>query len=363
MADNSNVVGKVFKDFEFDGELALTNKLGDWHKDTTDNFYWGGGITEFPAKKSTTVFAPSRPEESETVRIDNVLLHSQQIDKIWGDGETGQLATVAILDSGIALNSSDLTDAIGAGVPGGFANAANRMKNFVTGSDTMDDDKGHGSHCAGLIASRNLKHPVGIAKGCKLYVGKITDATHTPSVDNMIKGIRWAAGLDNDSPQDIDIISMSSGSLLNIPDMKPTIDEAISKGKILVFSIGNRDPDSIPGGGTFPALFDNVFSVGAVDFNNDFEKYSYQSENLSIACPGTDIISYWIGGEIRIETGTSQSAAICAGIIALLVSKLKRRGESNIQKKIKDAIMNSSTKNIMGFTYRCIEAFKLYETI
>jgi major intracellular serine protease len=237
------------------------------------------------------------------------------------------------------------------------------MKNFVAGSTSIDDEKGHGSHCAGLIASRNFQHAVGIAKSCRLYVGKITDTLHNPSVPVMLEAIRWAAGLDTDGPQDVDIISMSCGSLLNMPDMKPVIDQAISKGKIMVFSIGNRDPESLPAGGNFPALFDNVISVGAVDFENQFQNYSYQSPNLTIACPGSNIVSYWLGGATHFETGTSQSAAVCAGVIALLVSKLKKRGETNIQKKISDILLTSSTKTTNGFTYRFLEPFKLYQSL
>src|SRR4030095_1354765 len=318
--DRANIIGEVFEGFVFEGEEveAVPNPdLGKWYKDRDGSFYWGGGLEKVITLRVQDI------ETTVEVRIDNVLFSKLQIDLIWRDGETGEMATVAVLDSGIALNCPDLTTAIGMGVNGGFTNASHRMKNFVVESASMDDDKGHGSHCAGLIASRNLHHAVGIAKGCRLYVGKITDLMHNPSIDSMLKGIRWAAGLESDSPTDIDIISMSCGNLLNIPDMRPTIDEALAKGKILVFSIGNRDPESLPSGGNFPALFNEVISVGAVDFDNQFERYSYQSPNLTIACPGTGIVSYWIGGNTRFETGTSQSAAVCAGVIALLVSKLK----------------------------------------
>jgi len=360
--DPASVIGEVFKDHTFQGEEVneseIPNKdLGRWYKDRDGHFYWGGGLIE-----STSTSHPLN-EISADVKIENKLFSKLQIDKIWDEGETGQDATVAILDSGIAIGCTDLVDAVANGVSGGFANAAHRMKNFVPGSSSMEDDKGHGSHCAGLIASRNSNHAVGIAKGCKLYVGKITDSGSRPSGETMINAIRWAAGLDDGSPQDIDIISMSCGSLLNDPDMKPTIDEAVNKGKILVFAIGNRDPESLPLGGFFPALFDEAISVGAVDFDDQYQGYSYQSPNLRITCPGTNIESYWIGGNTQLETGTSQSAAICAGIIALLVSKLKKTGETNIQKRIKDLLQTSSTKNIDGFVYRIVEPLKLYRSI
>jgi subtilisin family serine protease len=321
------------------------NGINTWYYLTNTNgvrqYYWGGGVQVF-----------------------DDLISVLSIEKIWNQGEMGDLATVAVLDSGIAVACTDLTDAIASGIIGGFKNADRRMKNFLPDSKTIDDDLGHGSHCSGLIASRNKLQRIGIAKQCKLYIGKITDSGNSPSVANMIKGIRWAAGLDDDAPQDIDIISMSAGSLLNIPDMQPTIDAAISRGKILIFSIGNRDPDSLPEGGNYPALCSGAISVGAVDQQNAFQSFSYQSPNLTIAAPGSKINSYWINGQFHIESGTSQSTAVCAGVVALLVSKLKKKGEPNVQKKIMELLLKSDLKNgTDGFQYRYIDALKLFNLV
>jgi subtilisin family serine protease len=354
LKNKGNVIGKLVNGAPFESVNETTNKLGPWFQDVNGHWVWGGGLGIVTAAPSAPTL---KPEVTIAVKIENSLLTRLQIDQIWNAGETGDKAVVAILDSGIALNCSDLTDAVA-------LNDTSRMKNFVAGSNTMDDDKGHGSHCAGILASRNNLHAVGIAKGCKLYVGKITDSHNSPSVTNMIKGLRWAGGLEIDSPNDVDIISMSNGSLLNTPDMQPTIAEILAKGKIVVCSIGNRGPQSLPSGGTFPAMINGVISVGAVDLDNAFQDFSYEFNNLTISCPGVNIFSYWINGDTHIETGTSQSTAVCAGIIALLVSKLKRVGESNIQSKIFNLLLNSNFKvNNDGFQYRFIEPIKLFNSI
>jgi subtilisin family serine protease len=353
-SDQGNIIGKLFRGALFESINEKTNHLGIWRQDVNQHWAWGGGMeTVKPALPSL----PPKEEVAIGIRIENSLLTRLQIDQIWDTGETGDNAVVAILDSGIALNCPDLTDAVA-------LNDTSRMKNFVTGSNTMDDDKGHGSHCAGIIASRNNLHAVGIAKGCKLYVGKITDSHNSPSVANMINGLRWAGGLEIDSPDDIDIISMSNGSLLNMPDMRPTIDEILAKGKIVVSSIGNRSPESSPSGGTFPAKLNGVISVGAVDLDNVFQDFSFEFNNLTISCPGLNVFSYWINGDTQIKTGTSQSTAVCAGIIALLVSKLKKNGEANIQSRILNLLLNSNFKvNNDGFKYRFIEPIRLFNSI
>jgi thermitase len=339
--DKSNIKDKVPRGYLFESISERTNALGKWYQDRDGYYLWSGGLKPV---------------------LDNVVLSKLGIDKIWADGETGDRANVAILDSGIASNCRDLTMAVGNNIAGGFENAGVRMKNFVVGSNTMNDDDGHGSHCAGLIASRNSKQIIGVAKGCNLFVGKISDKNTTPSVINMINGISWAAGLDPNSPQDIDIISISNGSLLNIPDMKPTVDEAISKGKIIVAAIGNKDPGSL-GGGDYPAVFDGVFSVGATSADNNYETYSYQYPTLTISCPGTNIKSHWYDGTVQAITGTSQSTAICSGILALLVSKMKKRNASNFHDTIFSAILNSPTREQNGYKYRYIDPLKIYQTI
>jgi subtilisin family serine protease len=332
-----------------------------WFFDGGNNYYWSGGVSLLSAvdSDSNPAAVVSKPEE--TI---NDFIKALNIDKIWLAGETGNLATVAILDSGIALDCADLTNAVGLGVPGGFSNAGFRMKNFVVGSNTMEDDMGHGSSCAGLIASRNKNNIVGIAKDCVLYVGKISEANNGPSVANMIQGLRWAAGIEKDSPQDIDIISMSNTSLLNDPDMQPTIDEALKRNKILVFSIGNTANKNNPTGGCFPAIFDGTISVGAVDLQNKFLDFTYQYDKLTICCPGLEVSSYWVSGAVSKESGTSQATAVCAGIIALLVSALKKKKVAAIPEKIKELLLASeSDKASNGYSYKYIDPLKIYNSL
>ncbi|WP_243348684.1 S8 family peptidase [Parabacteroides sp. FAFU027] len=332
--------------------------IDTWYRDEAGNYYWSGGVENLIEK--TKEVQPKIAGEYKNIKTIPYLL---QIDKIWDKKEFGENASIAILDSGIALNCPDLLGAISSDIIGGNLNSKLRARNFVPNSISIDDDLGHGSHCAGLIASRNKENPIGIAPKSNLYVGKISDRNNSPSVNSMINGIAWAAGLVQGSPQNIDIISISNGSLLNIPDMIPIVNQALQKGKILVCSIGNRNLNGPIIGGYFPAIIDGVISVGAVDFNNVFQEFSYRNPKLTITCPGTNVLSYWINGDLNIESGTSQSTAICSGILALLVSKLKKEGEKNISAKINNALINSPLCYNDGYQYRIINPYILYQSI
>lgn len=386
----TDVVYPSRKELVMDGVEAGEDWQGNnqWYYRVTPNkekqYIWAGNATPVGSTTDAPDVAGSTPAESTTdaadvpgstpadapgtaidatvagVRVTSPIIASLGIDQIWADGESGDLAKVAILDSGIALNCPDLTQAIGT-VP---RNGTAPMKNFLQNSPSMDDDYGHGSHCAGLIAARNRQHVVGVAPASQLYVGKIRDARTNVSIPTLLEGIRWAAGLEPDSPQDIDIISISHGSLLNRPDMQPVINQALAKNKILVCAIGNRAPGGVPTGGFFPAVLPGVIAVGAVDLQHNFLSFNYEFDRLTICCPGENIFSYGVQGVLEQQSGTSQATAICAGVIALLVSRLKKRRATNIPQTIMRLLLSSESRTTDNhYRYRFLNAIKLYRTI
>lgn len=392
--------------------------ISKWYYQFNNNkekqYFWAGNAT--PLDQTTIVSPPTATHRNTSIPtlspFTSPIIPTLGIDQIWADGERGDLAKVAILDSGIALNCPDLTGAVSNTSRNGIA----PMKNFLSNSrnrnddsgdvpnsrsrnddsgdvsnserrdddnrhvpnsgnqddasiniptnQNMDDDYGHGSHCAGLIASRNQQHIVGVAPACQLYVGKIRDARTNVRIPTLLEGIRWAAGLEPDSPHDIDIISVSHGSLLNHPDMQPVINQVLANNKILVCAIGNRAQGGIPTGGFYPAVLPDVISVGAVDLQNNFLPFNYEFDNLTICCPGEAIFSYGVQGVLEQQSGTSQATAICAGVIALLVSHLKKRRADNIPQTIMRLLLSSESRTTdNNYQYRFMNAIQLYKTI
>lgn len=51
-SDKSTVIGVVEHGFKFEGEQVvgtIDSALGEWYKDATGSFYWGGGLLKLPA--------------------------------------------------------------------------------------------------------------------------------------------------------------------------------------------------------------------------------------------------------------------------------------------------------------------------
>ena len=331
MADESNVVGKVFKDFEFDGELALTNKLGDWHKDTTDNFYWGGGLEEM-LRVSTPL--PAIGTESQSFQWFKDL----QIEQIWNQFNTlGENVTVAVLDTGYDTDNSDLPIPV----------ATQLFVNNPTNNATIRDEVWHGTFCTSIIAARNKKINIGLAPLCKILLGKVSLKGELQSVDIILDGIEWAI------QSGAEIISISLGLPIvkqqQVSQLQTRLNNIVKDKKVFIFAAcGDSDSGQIISKEFYPASLDNCISVGTVK-NDLIDNITVRSDKTIIHTLGVDIEGYMLNRVIEKQSGTSMSVPIIAGIMALAISLTKRRNNNQwnkdelLQKLIQTGVPISGT--------------------
>jgi thermitase len=207
---------------------------------------------------------------------------------------------IAIVDSGIDLSHPDLLGKI--------------IKNHnVTGSDTLDDRIGHGTHVAVSAAAvtDNLTGVAGTCPDCSLYNVKIVGDKGGSDVARLAKGIRWAA--DNGA----EVINMSLGTSSKKATLKSAVDYAWGKGVVLVAAAGNyRTNDKF-----YPAAYPNVIAVAATDHNDRKAKFSnYGKKWVDIGAPGVHILSTVPGGGYESWKGTSMATPHVAGVAGLVWS-------------------------------------------
>lgn len=248
--------------------------------------------------------------------------HDNALNRPWGldminvdaahkAGYFGAGVTVYVIDSGIQLNH-----------PAFFSGQILKEKSvsFVYGDSNANDFNGHGTHCAGTIASEKY----GIATKANLVAVKVLDGDGAGSISGVIKGIEYAAS------NGADVISMSLGWDVADETTRP-LDMATRNAEKGGVFVSVATTNNGPGRGTIgsPDQVEEIMSVGAAGRNGQATEFSGRgpaqdgTEKPNILGPGEDIRSTWIGGGTNVESGTSMGNPHVAGTAALIVGKSK----------------------------------------
>lgn len=204
---------------------------------------------------------------------------------------------VAVVDTGVFLDHPDLQDQLIAGYD--FISSP-QMSNDGDGIDPDPDDPGdgaqlstsswHGTHVAGTVAARSNdgSGTAGVSWGARIMPIRVLGVGGGTSFD-VIQGIRFAAGLPNDSgtvpPAKADIINLSLGSSGSSQAEQEEFNAVREAGVIIVAAAGNEG-SSVP---SFPASYQGVISVSATNFNGNSAPYSNFGPLIDIAAPGGDM--------------------------------------------------------------------------
>jgi len=253
-----------------------------------------------------------RIQDSEVVSVQSVPaqvmdwgVHAVHAPDVWKETK-GEGVKVAVLDTGVDTTHPDLIQNIKDGI------------NLTSGNPKdFEDRQGHGTHVAGIIAGcDNDIGVIGIAPNADLYVAKILGDNGEGSIDAIIQGIAYAVH------NKVDIISMSLGCEVDPgPNLHRAIKYAYDQGIIIVAATGNEAH-----GIDWPAVYDEVISVGAISKDKALAGFSNYGTQVDVVAPGVDILSTYPVGGYATLSGTSMATPIVSGVLALYVSYCKKRG-------------------------------------
>ncbi len=212
---------------------------------------------------------------------------------------TGAGVKVAVIDTGIDYKHPALSRAY----RGGY--------DFVNNDTDPYDDNGHGTFVSGVIAGiiNGTKGTLGAAPDVEIYALKVMGADGRGQLVSIIRGVKWA--IEND----VQIICMSMSLFRDFPELREALEEAYSKGILIVAAAGNTG-----GRVTYPARYDSVIAVGSVDMDNKLSKTSSTGTEVEVVAPGVNVLSAVPGGLFAVKNGTSYAAGYVAGALALLIS-------------------------------------------
>ncbi|AHZ22392.1 serine protease [Haloferax mediterranei ATCC 33500] len=232
-------------------------------------------------------------------RIDADVAHS--------NGETGQGADIAIIDSGIDSDHPDLQANLGTGYA---------VETCSGCDEPWDDDNSHGTHCAGIAgAVDNTEGVVGGSTEATLHAVKVIGDDGYASVSGLADGIQWTAD------QGYDVGSMSLGASDSYSTLQDACQYAYDKGVLLVAAAGN---DGCSGCVRYPAAYSTVVAVSATNSDDSIASYSSTGDEVELAAPGTYIYSTVPGG-YSTKSGTSMACPHVSGVGGLVMA----HGHSN----------------------------------
>ena len=210
---------------------------------------------------------------------------------------------VCIIDTGYNLGHPDL--------PGTNDGVTGIGNNSAVGN-WYNDGNGHGTHVAGTIAAYdNSEGVIGVYPGASLHIVKIFndngDWTYASDIITAIDQCQDAGA---------DVVNMSLGGSGSSSAEASAMQGFTDDNMLLVAAAGNAGNSSL----SYPASYDAVVSVAAVDSGKNRASYSQYNSQVEIAGPGSSVYSTYPDSTYATLSGTSMATPHVAGAAALVWS-------------------------------------------
>lgn len=320
--------------------------------------------------KEMDLIEPEEEVENRDNPPEGIQWHVSKVraDEVWTyngtSGYTGNGVVVAIIDSGVNYNHVDLSN-----MWDGGEQYPNHGWDFYNDDNDPMDDNGHGSHVAGIVASRGETYKAGIAPDASIMALKVSDESGSGIATMMVcTAVEFAV----EHGADILNVSLGRAKVGGVAMYRDTFVNVLNAGIVAAVAAGNEGsifspnyssaPYNISAPGNCPPPWLNpaqsnvlsggnsaVICVGNVKSNDkrkstssfgpvtwtegseiwpyyDYPYESGSSTNIGlirpdISAPGTDIwslkksdnVGYWK------SSGTSMAAPCVAGVIALML--------------------------------------------
>jgi len=230
------------------------------------------------------------------------------------DITTGSSAvTVAVVDTGVDIDHPELQAILTAGY------------DYVNDDGSPDDDHGHGTHVAGIVAAIGNNHQGIAGMGWQTRIMPLKVLDHLGYGDTADTSTAIVDAVNNGA----DIVNVSLGGVEGTQTLYNAVKYAHNHGVLVVASAGNCGGTNYSLNGctyqdqpVYPAAYDTeVFAVAATTSADSQALFSNRGDYIDIAAPGQFIYSTVRNNSYASVSGTSQAAPHVAGLAALLLAE------------------------------------------
>ncbi len=258
------------------------------------------------AEVDLPVAAAYRPSDPDFAIPDRAYGYEQiNAYEAWDTTLGSESVVIAVVDSGVRLDHP------------AFAGRLTPGYDFVNGHGLPDDDSGHGTHIAGIIAAGmdDGAGLAGVCPRCRIMPVKVLNSVNLGSWSSLAQGIIYA------TDQGADIINLSVGAPTPSQTVAAAVQYALDHDVLLVAAAGNYAND-VP---FYPAALDGVIGVSATTASGERWTRSNFGSFIDLSAPGDLIYSTYheldnVYGGYTYMSGTSMAAPFVSGLAGLLFS-------------------------------------------
>ncbi|KAF9012664.1 serine-type endopeptidase [Cyathus striatus] len=230
------------------------------------------------------------------------------------NNDGGEGVDVYVIDTGINTAHTEF---------GGRASWGKTVPN-----DADEDGNGHGTHCAGTIASNKY----GVAKKANVIAVKVLGSNGSGTMGDVVAGVVFAATAAKKKADaalkefkatgktkhkgSVANMSLGGGKSQALDD---AVNRAVTVGLHFAVAAGNDNRDAC---NYSPAAAENAVTVGASTLADERAYFSNHGACVDVFAPGLNILSTYIGSKSATATlsGTSMASPHTAGLLAYLLS-------------------------------------------
>jgi hypothetical protein len=207
-----------------------------------------------------------------------------------------------------------------------FAHLRYEYKEFLPEGSARASSQ-HGTSVLSLLAGKADGGTPGLIPEASYVIANAfsADAGGQPLSDTaqMLKALHW--------------LKASGVAVVNLSFAGPedelvhhAVQELAKAGAIVVAAAGNDGPNAPP---SYPAAYEEVIAVTAVDRNMAAYRYANRGEHIDIAAPGVDVWTAIPGRREGSQTGTSFAVPYVAAVIAVALPGGAAPGEDALASK------------------------------
>ena len=279
-------------------------------------------------------------------------------DFAWAQGLTGAGVDVAIIDTGV----NEVPSLAGRVLDGPDLSFDGQNDNL-----RHRDLHGHGTNMAAIIAADDSDYGDGIAPGARIVNVKVGAGDGAVDVSQVIAAINWVVEHKNEDGMNIRVLNLAYGTdgeqSYQMDPLSFAVENAWRNGIVVVAAAGNegRDVDGLSNPATNPFIMAIGGAGKSEGTETGFKAANWTSKGDGIrdpdlVAPGEclisasfdgsfigynhpDAVSSVNGNTYLRGTGTSQSAGVVSGAVALLLEQRPELAPDQVKE-----ILNSSTR-------------------